>query len=239
MKTYKIHLIRHGKTAANLDGRYIGRTDLPLSPLGEEELRQLKAHYRYPEAERVYSSPLARCRKTATILYPRVPVSEVEGLREADFGVFEGKTPYALKDDPDYQAWMKGGTPPEGEASEAFVRRVLEGFVGILDDMKAREIRSAAVITHGGVIMTILAALGLPEHPPTDWQTPSGGGYTLLADVALWMRAGKLEVYRRIPDRGEETREYGVYTVRRDPDDPDDPDGMDDPDDWDGDCGEE
>ena len=29
MKTYKIHLIRHGITEANQDGRYIGRTDLP------------------------------------------------------------------------------------------------------------------------------------------------------------------------------------------------------------------
>ena len=29
MKTYKIHLLRHGITAANDDGRYIGRTDLP------------------------------------------------------------------------------------------------------------------------------------------------------------------------------------------------------------------
>ena len=143
-------------------------------PLGEEELRQLKAYYRYPEAERVYSSPLARCRKTATILYPRVPVSEVEGLREADFGVFEGKTPYALKDDPDYQAGCRAAPPPEGEASEAFVRRVLEGFVGILDDMKAREIRSAAVITHGGVIMTILAALACPSIPRPTGRPPRG-----------------------------------------------------------------
>ena len=32
MKTYKIHLIRHGQTEANAKGLYIGMTDLPLSP---------------------------------------------------------------------------------------------------------------------------------------------------------------------------------------------------------------
>lgn len=213
MKTYKLHLIRHGKTAANLDGRYIGSTDLPLSPLGEGELRQMKADYRYPKVDRVYASPLARCKKTATILFPKVPVTDVDGLREADFGIFEGKTPYALRDDPDYQAWMSGGTPPGGEASSDFVERVLTAFVGVIDDMMRQGIQSAAVITHGGVIMTVLAALGLPEHPPTDWKTPSGEGYTLLADAALWMRAGKLEVYRTIPDKGERPREYGVYTL--------------------------
>ena len=35
MKSYKIHLLRHGQTEANEKGLYIGRTDLPLSPAGQ------------------------------------------------------------------------------------------------------------------------------------------------------------------------------------------------------------
>ena len=42
MKTYKIHLLRHGMTEANETGRYIGKTDLPLSPEGLAALLQLK-----------------------------------------------------------------------------------------------------------------------------------------------------------------------------------------------------
>lgn len=35
VKTYQIHLIRHGLTDGNTQGRYIGRTDLPLSGRGD------------------------------------------------------------------------------------------------------------------------------------------------------------------------------------------------------------
>lgn len=48
MKTYKIHLIRHGQTEANAKGLYIGMTDLPLSPEGLAELLTLKREYTYP-----------------------------------------------------------------------------------------------------------------------------------------------------------------------------------------------
>ena len=40
MKSYQIHLIRHGMTQANLQGRYIGSTDVPLSQEGIEQLKQ-------------------------------------------------------------------------------------------------------------------------------------------------------------------------------------------------------
>ena len=46
MKTYKIHLIRHGQTEANAKGLYIGMTDLPLSPEGlrsEEHTSELQS----------------------------------------------------------------------------------------------------------------------------------------------------------------------------------------------------
>ena len=71
MRTLKIHLIRHGATDANYDGRYIGcKTDLPLAPEGLNELRLLKDDIDYPEIERLYSSPMLRCRQTGAVLYP-------------------------------------------------------------------------------------------------------------------------------------------------------------------------
>ena len=39
MKTFKLHLIRHGMTAGNLQGLYIGSgTDIPLCDEGREQL---------------------------------------------------------------------------------------------------------------------------------------------------------------------------------------------------------
>ena len=37
MKNYYLYLIRHGLTQGNLDGKYIGQTDLALCPDGEKE----------------------------------------------------------------------------------------------------------------------------------------------------------------------------------------------------------
>ena len=42
MRSYKLHLIRHGATDANKEGRYIGgKTDLPLSQEGKREIKNL------------------------------------------------------------------------------------------------------------------------------------------------------------------------------------------------------
>ena len=69
MKSYQIHLIRHGMTEANQKGQYIGSTDLPLSQEGIGQLQQLSQHYRYPGAAVFYTSPLKRCVQTCNILY--------------------------------------------------------------------------------------------------------------------------------------------------------------------------
>ena len=58
MKYYKLHLIRHGLTQGNLDGRYIGSgTDLPLCAEGRAQLEELKAKFQYPDVPLVFCSP--------------------------------------------------------------------------------------------------------------------------------------------------------------------------------------
>ena len=50
MKYYKLHLIRHGLTAGNLQGLYIGSgTDLPLCDEGRAQLEELKHRFTYPD----------------------------------------------------------------------------------------------------------------------------------------------------------------------------------------------
>ena len=116
-------LIRHGKTAGNLLGRYIGsRTDEPLCDEGREEL----AGKQLPEVERLYVSPMKRCVETAEILWPgldRKKMQKVMDLRECDFGDFENKNYKELSGNGDYQAWIdsNGTLPfPNGESMDAF-----------------------------------------------------------------------------------------------------------------------
>jgi broad specificity phosphatase PhoE len=98
--------------------RYVGKTDEPLTPEAREALKALHL----PPVRRVYLSPMLRCMETAAILYPGVPAEAVSGFRECDFGEFEYKNYRALKDRPEYQAWLDscGRTAfPGGEGRDA------------------------------------------------------------------------------------------------------------------------
>ena len=110
MLTYKIHILRHGLTQANLEGRYIGRSDPPLCEQGRAQLRELAAGCEYPSVQRVYTSPLLRARQTAEMIYPGQEQETVDKLRELDFGDFEGRTAAELEHYQAFRAWI--AAPP-------------------------------------------------------------------------------------------------------------------------------
>ena len=123
MKTYQIHLIRHGIIDGNLKGQYIGVTDQPLAPEGVRQLLELKERYQYPQAQRYYCSPLLRCKQTMKVLYPEADPIPVPGFSECSFGVFEERAPRNWNRIPGLSTgWRKGGParPPKGKAGWTF-----------------------------------------------------------------------------------------------------------------------
>lgn len=194
-------LIRHGKTAGNLLGRYIGsRTDEPLCDEGREGL----AGKQLPEVERLYVSPMKRCVETAEILWPgfdRKKMRKVTDLRECDFGDFENKNYKELSGNRDYQAWIdsNGTLPfPNGESMDAFKSRCLEAFARIVEEVSGAEqewiasgktgIFRAGIVVHGGTIMAILEQYGYPKAAYFDYQVKNGCGYRLtpVEGTRLW-----------------------------------------------------
>ena len=97
MKTYKIHLIRHGLTQGNLDGQYVGHKDIPVCEQGLLSLRQMKNEMTYPDSPVLFCSPLLRCRQTAKELFPDKEPIIINELIEYNFGEFEGHTADELK----------------------------------------------------------------------------------------------------------------------------------------------
>ncbi|MBC8571032.1 histidine phosphatase family protein [Zongyangia hominis] len=205
MITYKIHLIRHGLTEANQAGRYIGRTDTPVCGEGMEELRTLRDTYEYPVVQKVYVSPLLRCRQTAEVLYPDSFTQVMEAFAEYDFGDFEGKTMEELKDNEDFRRWVTGGlqgTVPGGENGGEFMKRIILGIHDVFQDMMKQKVTSAAVITHGGVIMNLLSGVGVPKREPIDYAVGNGRGFTIVMTPQMWMRDRCFEVFDVVP-KGE------------------------------------
>ena len=198
MRTLKIHLIRHGATDANYDGRYIGcKTDLPLAPEGLNELRLLKDDIDYPEIERLYSSPMLRCRQTGAVLYPDFEPVTVEELKEYDFGSFENKTAAELESNPNFIPWTSGrlSAPPGGEDNSGFIKRICVGFNKIVLDMIESGLTKSAVIMHGGAIMMLLGVSAVPRSKPVEWTADNGRGYSVRVTPSLYLKSGVIEVY--------------------------------------------
>ena len=198
MRTLRIHLIRHGATDANYDGRYIGcNTDLPLAPEGLNELRLLKDDMEYHEIERLYSSPMLRCRQTGAVLYPDFEPVTVEELKEYDFGSFENKTAAELESNPSFIPWTSGrlSAPPGGEDNSEFIKRICVGFNKIVLDMIESGLTESAVIMHGGAIMMLLGVSAVPRHKPVEWTADNGRGYSVRVTPSLYHKSGVIEVY--------------------------------------------
>lgn len=218
MKSYTIHLIRHGISQGNLLGQYIGVTDSPLAPQGAEQLRELKVKNEYPAAQVYYTSPLSRCVQTMKILYPHVKPVIIDGFRECDFGDWEGKTAEELKKDSAFVQWMENGstaTPPNGEGGGVFMQRVCFTFEKLVEDMMRTGTTSAVVVAHGGTIMSILSTYGIPKANFYDWMAESGCGYSIRITPGLWMRSMVVEVYATIPATQQETGDHTVIDLAR------------------------
>lgn len=201
MKSYKIHLIRHGLTAANEQGLYIGKTDLPLSPTGLSDLLSKKQEAVYPTAKYFYTGPLTRCRQTLEVLYPNSGAEIVDELSECDFGEWDGKSAAELKLDDAFQKWIRGASTaiPGGEDAAAFQARVMAAFESIVEDVMKKGDGDAVICTHAGVIMLIMAAYALPQADVSAWGAEAGCGFTLRVTPSLWMREPVAEAIDYVP----------------------------------------
>ncbi|MCD8343290.1 MAG: histidine phosphatase family protein [Oscillospiraceae bacterium] len=188
-KLQTVLLLRHGETQGNRERRYNGATDEPLCPEGIAALRA-----REPlEAEALYVSPMLRCRQTAELMFPALRPSVASGLREMDFGAFEGKNHAELKRDAEYIAWLDGGCEgqtPRGEGKADFCGRCCAAFAEI---MAAERHAVVAFVIHGGTIMAIMERFALPRRSYWEWNPPNAGGY-----VCRWNGAALID-WRETP----------------------------------------
>ena len=207
MKSYYIHFIRHGSIEETKHGAYIGVTDPDLSSEGIEELRTLDSSHKYPYAPVIFTGPLKRCTQTCEVLYPHVKPIVVDELTEMNFGLWEGKSANELKGDPLFESWLAGdknAIPPNGESNDDFTRRICLMFQDIVDGLIKTGNTDCAIITHGGVIMTLLAVYGLPQAKPFDWACDNGYGFSMRITPMLWQRDRVAEVYKLIPEKKED-----------------------------------
>ena len=88
----ELYFIRHGETLWSLSGRHTGRTEIPLTPHGEEQAREVGERLRKLGFSHVLTSPRQRARQTCELAGLTPPAEIDPDLSEWDYGDYEGLT---------------------------------------------------------------------------------------------------------------------------------------------------
>ncbi len=203
MRTYKIHLLRHGETVGNEKGQYIGVTNSKLTTNGIKELERLVSKNIYPAVNTVFCAPHERAKNSAKIIFPDAEAVEIAEFGEMNFGEYEGKTMQELSDSPEYTDWVLGKTdrPKGGESFKEFAERLCIGLRKTVQYMMDNEIFEAAAVVPGGAIMTLLSVTALPRATSLrDYSAEYGKGYTVMVTPSLYAQSGIIEVISGIDE---------------------------------------
>ncbi|MBY4629131.1 histidine phosphatase family protein [Rhizobium croatiense] len=167
----EIYLVRHGETEWSRSGRHTGRSDIPLTEVGEAAARKLAERLSDHSFAAVWSSPSARARKTCALAGVGSGAVIREDLAEWDYGAYEGiTTKEILAGRPGWQLFRDGC--PNGETPVD---------VGARADAVVEALRQAAapiLIFSSSHFLRVLAArwLGLP---------PEGGAHFVLDTASI------------------------------------------------------
>jgi alpha-ribazole phosphatase len=169
----KLYLVRHGETPYNVEARYQGHQDSPLTPRGREQARRLRQRLASLRVVAAYSSDLRRARQTLQLALAgrQVPRSFSPLWREVSYGRWEGLTYDEVKArwPAEQQARYRtpeSAAPSGGENMSDLRERVLQGVQAIQGEHRGGAV---LVVSHGGPLRVLLCHL-LGLGPDSFWR---------------------------------------------------------------------
>ena len=153
----RIWLVRHGETEWSKSGQHTGRTDIPLTAVGEQQGKALGRHLAGRQFALVLTSPLSRARETCRLAGFLAGAEVSDDLLEWDYGIYEGRTTTAVRaEQPGWSIWTT--SIPRGETVEQVgerTRRVIARAAAADGDV--------ALFAHAHVLRILSACwIGLP-----------------------------------------------------------------------------
>jgi 2,3-bisphosphoglycerate-dependent phosphoglycerate mutase len=161
-------LIRHGQSQWNLENRFTGWIDIPLSPKGEEEAREAGEKIKGLEFDKVYTSVLIRAIQTYEIAaeiagLDHLPVEKDKALNERMYGDLQGLNKDEMRKKfgaEQVQLWRRSYdvAPPNGESLKDTADRVLPYYHAKIEpDLKAG--KNILVVAHGNSLRALVMHL--------------------------------------------------------------------------------
>jgi alpha-ribazole phosphatase len=169
MSGAQVYLIRHGDTGEALKGRFVGRNDVPLGPIGQRQAAALARRPDLKSSREAFCSPMLRVRETLAYSGLDLACQQDADLREIDFGRWEGLSFAEISRDypAEVDRWARLEQDfrfPEGEAYANFLQRIQQAAERIARTA-AVQTAPVAVFAHGGVIRALICHwLGLPAR---------------------------------------------------------------------------
>jgi len=145
----QIFLIRHGETAWSLSGQHTGNTDIALTERGERQAKKLGELLRSQRFSAVFTSPLQRARRTCELAGLGGGAQVDEGLREWNYGEYEGLTSVQIRARRANWEVFRDGCPG-GESPQQMQARI----DGVLARLRALT-GSVAVFSHGHYLRSL------------------------------------------------------------------------------------
>ena len=174
LKSTKIALIRHGEPKQL--GLLLGRTDIELSALGQQQLTNRFNGLRF---DRIISSPLKRCAVVANSIAKErnIKLEIDEQIKEMNFGDWDGLSYDSLwQQTPSIgDFWQSPGkvTPPNGETLVNFNNRINQWWNTLIRQQHG----NVVVVTHAGVIKQILNNVLMDNDSNSDIDNNIVGAY--------------------------------------------------------------
>ena len=162
MSTCVLYLVRHGETEGNSRVRLNGATDVPLSPLGRQQMAAARDYLGTVAVHAAYSSPLSRSSESAHIVRGEsaYPIHVVREFREIHFGLWETLTfrEVAERYPADHKRYLQSNRDfafPGGESQVAFRERIHHAAASHLKDA----VGPVVAALHKGVIKEVTSYL--------------------------------------------------------------------------------
>ncbi len=179
-----IVLIRHGESQWNLENRFTGWVDVPLSPKGEQEAREAGEKLRAFRFDQAFTSVLTRAIRTLEIVLdvigqPGLPVEQDQALNERMYGELQGlnKTETAEKyGEAQVKLWRRSYDvrPPGGESLQDTADRVLPYYRDRMWPRLAKG-ETLLVVAHGNSLRALVMHLDrLSREEVLELNIPTG-----------------------------------------------------------------